>query len=81
MAVTAGLSLMFGWWAAPIGQAARLATDSSFPLGIGPFSLLAFDAHGIAPIGYAAFAFTLGVTAASPERAIPTRNDLAAHLY
>jgi len=63
IAVTAGLSLMFGWWAAPIGQAARLATGSSFPLGMGPFSLLAFDAHGITPLGYAAFAFTLGATA------------------
>jgi ABC-2 family transporter protein len=62
IAVTMGLALMFGWWAAPIGQAARLATDSSFPLGMGPFSLLAFDAHGIVPLGYAAFAFTLGVT-------------------
>jgi hypothetical protein len=62
IAVTMGLSLMFGWWAAPIGQAARLATDSAFPLGMGPFSLLAFDAHGIVPLGYAAFAFTLGVT-------------------
>jgi hypothetical protein len=49
MAVTAGLSLMFGWWTAPIGRAARLATGSSFPLGMGPFSLLAFDAHGITP--------------------------------
>jgi hypothetical protein len=62
MAVAGALSLMFGWWAAPIGQAARLATVSSFPLGMGPFSLLAFDAHGIAPLGYAAFAFTLGAT-------------------
>ncbi len=62
IAVTIGLSLMFGWWAAPIGQAARLATGSPFPLGMGPFSLLAFDAHGIVPLGYAAFAFTLGVT-------------------
>ena len=62
MAVAAGLSLLFGWWAAPIGQAARL-THGSFPLGMGPFSLPDFDAHGIAPLGYAAFAFTLGVTA------------------
>jgi ABC-type transport system involved in multi-copper enzyme maturation permease subunit len=62
IAVTTGLSLMFGWWAAPIGQAARLAPGSSFPLGMGPFSLLAFDAHGTVPLGYAAFAFTLGVT-------------------
>jgi hypothetical protein len=62
MAVTEALSLIHAWWAAPISQAARLATDSSFPLGMGPFSLLAFDAHGITPLGYAAFAFTLGVT-------------------
>jgi hypothetical protein len=61
MAVAQGLSLMFGWWAAPIGQAARLAVSSTFPLGMGPFSLLAFDAHGLAPLGYAAFAFALGV--------------------
>ncbi len=63
IAVTEGLSLLFGWWAAPIGQAARLASGSNFPLGMSPFSLLAFDAHGIVPMGYAAFGFTLGVTA------------------
>lgn len=62
LAVTEGLSLLFGWWAAPIGQAARVTGDSSFPLGMGPYSLLAFDAHGIVPLGYAAFAFTLAVT-------------------
>ncbi len=62
MAVTEALSLIQAWWAAPIGQAARLAVGSSFPLGMGPFSPLAFDAHGITPLGYAAFAFTLGVT-------------------
>ncbi len=62
MAVTEALSLMYGWWAAPIGQAARFATEPSFPLGMSPFSLPAFDAHGITPLGYAAFAFTLGVT-------------------
>jgi hypothetical protein len=63
IAVTEGLSLLYGWWAAPIGQAARLAPGSNFPLGMSPFSLLAFDAHGVVPIGYAAFGFTLGVTA------------------
>jgi hypothetical protein len=62
MAVTEALSLIQAWWAAPIGQAARLATDSNFPLGMSPFSPLAFAAHGITPLGYAAFAFTLGVT-------------------
>jgi hypothetical protein len=37
-----------------------------------PFSLLAFDAHGITPLGYAAFAFTLGVTTGVVlRRAVP----------
>jgi hypothetical protein len=72
VAVTEGLCLMYGWWAAPIGQAARLATTSNFPLGMGPFSLLAFDAHGVVPVGYAAFGFTLGVTAGTLfQRALP----------
>jgi ABC-2 family transporter protein len=62
MAVTEGLSLMLGWWAAPIGQAARLTGQSTFPLGMGPFSPLVFDAHGVVPLGYAAFGFTLGLT-------------------
>jgi hypothetical protein len=72
MAVTEGLSLMQAWWAAPIGQAARLASGRSFPLGLTPFSLLVFDAHGITPLGYAAFAFTLGATAGILlRRAVP----------
>jgi len=72
IAVTEALSLLYGWWAAPIGQAARLAPGSSFPLGMSPFSLLAFDAHGIVPAGYAAFGFTLGVTAGIViRRALP----------
>jgi hypothetical protein len=72
MAVSEGLSLMYGWWAAPIGEAARLTGNSSFPTGMGPFSLLAFDAHGVVPLGYAAFAFTLGVSAGILlRRAIP----------
>jgi hypothetical protein len=72
VAVTGALSVMHAWWAAPIGQAARLASNSNFPLGMGPFSLLAFGAHGVTPLGYAAFAFALGVTAGTfIRRAIP----------
>jgi len=72
IAVTEGLSLMYGWWAAPIGQAARLATGTTFPLGMGPFGLPAFDAHGVVPIGYAVFGFALGVTVgALIRRAVP----------
>jgi hypothetical protein len=36
---------------------------ASFPLGMGPFGLPAFDAHGIVPVAYAAFGFALGVAA------------------
>jgi ABC-2 family transporter protein len=72
MAVAEGLSLLYGWWAAPIGHAARLATSGSQWLGVGPFSLLAFDAHGVVPMGYAAFGFALGVTAGVLiRRAVP----------
>ena len=81
IAVTEGLSLLYGWWAAPIGQAARLAPGSNFPLGMSPFGLLAFDAHGIVPIGYAAFGFTLGVTAGVLiRRALPAMAVTLAHL-
>jgi len=73
MVVTEGFSLMYSWWAAPITEAARLAPGANFPVGMGPFSLLAFDAHGIVPLGYAAFAFTLGVTTGTfVRRPLPT---------
>jgi hypothetical protein len=51
----AGLgSLAVTWWSSPIDK-----TANDFPR-MGP---LVFDARGIVPIGYAAFAFALGVTA------------------
>ena len=62
MAVTEALSLMQAWWAAPIGQAVGLG-GSGPDLGQSRFSSLVFATHGITPLGYAAFAFALGVTA------------------
>jgi hypothetical protein len=57
---TAGLlSLILTWWSGPIDRA------GGFPVTAGQlsrFSPLVFDARGFAPVGYAAFAFTLGVT-------------------
>ncbi|MBC6457916.1 ABC transporter permease subunit [Actinomadura sp. HBU206391] len=54
----AGLgSLAVTWWAGPIDKAAA-GNSPGFPR-LGP---LVFDARGIVPIGYAAFAFALGVT-------------------
>jgi hypothetical protein len=77
MAVTEGLSLMQAWWAAPIGRAVgRLGTThlgmGQFSPAMGRFSPLVFATHGVTPLGYAAFAFTLGVTAgALIRRTVP----------
>jgi hypothetical protein len=71
MIVTEGLSLMQAWWAAPLGR----AVTHGAPAGVlyqGRFTQLIFASHGITPIGYAAFAFALGVTAgALIRRTIP----------
>jgi hypothetical protein len=62
MAVTEGFSLLQAWWAAPIGKAVGLGGSSSI-LTEGRFGSFVFPTHGITPLGYAAFAFALGVTA------------------
>jgi hypothetical protein len=71
MAVTEGMGLLQAWWAAPIGRAVgQGGSGTSFAMG--QFSPLVFVAHGITPLGYAAFAFTLGVTAgALIQRTVP----------
>jgi len=60
VAATALLSLAITWWASPIEQALSDGQSGSHFL---PLSPLVFGARGIAPLGYAAFAFVLGVTA------------------
>jgi ABC-type transport system involved in multi-copper enzyme maturation permease subunit len=71
MAVTEAMSLMQAWWAAPIGRAVGLGGGGT-NLAMGRFSSLVFATHGITPLGYAAFAFTLGVTAgALIQRTVP----------
>jgi hypothetical protein len=75
VAVAGLLSLLVTWWASPI-DAASLVGGSAQAAGGGngvhvTFSGFAearldpaiFDARGVAPLGYAAFAFALGVTA------------------
>ncbi|GAA4606224.1 transporter [Actinoallomurus liliacearum] len=64
IAATGLLSLAVTWWNGPIDAA--IAENSGAP-GHGVFLLprmqaLVFDTRGIAPLGYAAFAFVLGVT-------------------
>ncbi|HEY6315398.1 MAG TPA: ABC transporter permease [Streptosporangiaceae bacterium] len=71
MAVTEAFSLLQAWWAAPIGRAVGLGGGSSI-FSEGRFGWFVFPTHGITPLGYAAFAFVLGVTAGLViRRAIP----------
>jgi hypothetical protein len=58
MAIAGLLSLILGWWASPIDQAADIQGAGGFQSQFFP---LDFGTRGIAPIGYAAFAFALGV--------------------
>jgi hypothetical protein len=64
MAVTEALSLMYAWWADPIGKATGFGASTSVFSG-GRFSSLIFATHGITPLGYAAFAFALGTAASA----------------
>lgn len=56
------LSLMLTWWAEPYYKATRFAPAAS-SLSYDRFSPLLFGTNGIAPIGYAAFAFAFGLAA------------------
>jgi hypothetical protein len=57
--LTAGLmSLLIGWWSSPLYQAANQAGPNI--LSISRLSGTLFSTTGIVPLGYAAFAFTLG---------------------
>jgi ABC-type transport system involved in multi-copper enzyme maturation permease subunit len=57
MASTGLLSLVITWWASPIDQSLGLGG------GLNRLTPLLFGVRGITPVGYAAFAFALGVTA------------------
>jgi ABC-type transport system involved in multi-copper enzyme maturation permease subunit len=61
MAVTEAFSLIQAWWAAPIGKAVGFGGSASI-FSEGRFGWFVFPTHGITPLGYAAFAFALGVT-------------------
>jgi len=71
MAVTEAFSLLQAWWAAPIGKAVGFGGGASI-FGETRFGVFVFPTHGITPLGYAAFGFTLGVAAGLlVRRAIP----------
>jgi hypothetical protein len=70
MAVTEALSLIYAWWANPISKAIDLGSNGGLPklFSQGLFSSVIFATHGIAPLGYAAFAFTLATAAGAVTR-------------
>ena len=71
LTVTEAFSLLQAWWAAPISRAIDLGGSVSVFSG-GRYSALNFATGGIAPLGYAAFGFALGVTAGLvSRRAVP----------
>lgn len=61
MATAGLLSLMLTWWSSPLDQAASLKGDNRFSLA--RMAPVLFATRGITPVGYAAFACALGVTA------------------
>ncbi len=63
MAAVGLFSLMITWWASPIDRATGLAASRNGASSVNRLAPLLFGASGVAPIGYAAFAFALGVTA------------------
>jgi ABC-type transport system involved in multi-copper enzyme maturation permease subunit len=62
MATAGLLSLIIGWWGSPVDYALGLPQGRTGVGGINRFAPLLFGVRGVAPIGYAAFAFALGVT-------------------
>ena len=70
MATAGLLSLMLTWWSSPIDTAISLSGSTRIDLArLGP---ALFDSRDITPVGYAAFAFALGVTAgALIRRTVP----------
>jgi hypothetical protein len=73
MAVTEALSLSYAWWANPISKAIGLGVVGGPQLfSQGRFSSVIFASHGITPLGYAAFAFTLATAVGVlTRRALP----------
>jgi hypothetical protein len=73
MAVTEVLSLIYAWWADPITKAVGLSSTGAPQIySQGTFSSVIFASHGITPLGYAAFAFTLATAAgAFTRRTVP----------
>jgi hypothetical protein len=72
MAVTEALSLVYAWWSSPISKVIGRGQGDPQLFSQGPFSSVIFASHGVTPLGYAAFAFTLGTAVGVlTRRALP----------
>lgn len=72
VAITETLSLIVAWWATPISLAVARGACCS-PMAMNQFSPVVFATNGIAPLGYAVFAFALGVAVGVlVRRAVPS---------
>jgi hypothetical protein len=70
MVIVAALSLILGWWAGSIDDAVNAGQQDPGFLGRPRIATPIFEARGLAPIGYTAFAFTLGVAAGTVVRRV-----------
>jgi hypothetical protein len=62
MAAAGLFSLMVTWWSSPIDRAQGIESSRNTASAAARLAPLLFGARGIVPVGYAAFAFALGVT-------------------
>jgi len=68
--IAAVLSVIMGWWAGPLDDAVNAGQQDGGFLGRPRIAPPVFDTRGLAPIGYTAFAFTLGVAAGAVVRRV-----------
>lgn len=61
MAATALLSLLLHWWCGPIDAAVAQGQGGPGIYSVARMEPMMFDARGIVPVGFTAFAFALGV--------------------
>ncbi|WP_028063704.1 ABC transporter permease [Solirubrobacter soli] len=66
--IVAVLSLALTWWAGSLDDAVNAGQNNPGMLGQPRIASPMFDTRGLAPIGYTAFAFTLGVAAGTVVR-------------
>jgi hypothetical protein len=72
MVIVAVLSLALSWWAGSLDDAVNAGQHDPGLLGRARIGPPIFDTRGLAPIGYTAFAFTLGVAAGTVvKRVVP----------